>query len=168
MTVQTVSADRVRRPYPRTVSDSFKTPLPRPAYRAVMTPRFDVIGLVVSDMAASLAFYRRLGIEFPDGSEDQPHVEAELPGGLRLALDTEETIRSFHSGWRPPAGGGRIALAFLCDSPAEVDSVYEELTGAGHHGELKPWDAFWGQRYAVVHDPDGNGVDLFARLPETQ
>ncbi|WP_327432646.1 MULTISPECIES: VOC family protein [unclassified Streptomyces] len=133
-----------------------------------MTPRFDVIGLVVSDMAASLAFYRRLGIEFPDGSEDQPHVEAELPGGLRLALDTEETIRSFHSGWQPPAGGGRIGLAFLCDSPAEVDSVYEELVGAGHHGELKPWDAFWGQRYAVVHDPDGNGVDLFARLPETQ
>ena len=43
--------------------------------------------------------------------------------------------------------------------------MYEELVGAGYHGELKPWDAFWGQRYAVVHDPDGNGVDLFAPLP---
>ncbi|MFG2474664.1 VOC family protein [Streptomyces fagopyri] len=131
-----------------------------------MTPRFDVIGLVASDMAAALAFYRRLGLVFPEGAEDQPHVEAGLPGGPRLAIDTEETIRSFHPGWRPgAAGSGRMSLAFLCDSPAEVDSVYEDLVGAGHHGELKPWDAVWGMRYAVVHDPDGNGVDLFAHLP---
>jgi catechol 2,3-dioxygenase-like lactoylglutathione lyase family enzyme len=131
-----------------------------------MTPRFAVIGLVASDMAATLAFYRRLGLVFPEGAEDQPHVEAELPGGPRLAIDTEETIRSFHAGWRPPAdGGGRMSLAFGCEGPAEVDSVYEDLVGAGYHGELKPWDAFWGMRYAVVHDPDGNGVDLFAPLP---
>ncbi|MEV4449578.1 MULTISPECIES: VOC family protein [Streptomyces] len=131
-----------------------------------MTPRFAVIGLVASDMAATLAFYRRLGLVFPEGAEDQPHVEAELPGGARLAIDTEETVRSFHAGWRPPAdGGGRMSLAFGCDGPAEVDSVYEDLVGAGYHGELKPWDAFWGMRYAVVHDPDGNGVDLFAALP---
>jgi catechol 2,3-dioxygenase-like lactoylglutathione lyase family enzyme len=129
-----------------------------------MTPRFDVIGLVVSDLGASLAFYRRLGLVFPEGAESLPHVEAELPGGLRLALDTEETVRSFHTGWQPPSGGGRVSLAFRCDSPAEVDHLYEELVSAGHHGELKPWDAVWGMRYAVVHDPDGNGVDLFATL----
>ncbi|MEU5093468.1 VOC family protein [Streptomyces sp. NPDC020996] len=133
-----------------------------------MTSRFAVIGLVVSDLAASLAFYRRLGLEFPEGSEEQPHVEAELPGRLRLALDTEETIRSFHAGWEPPAGGGRVSLAFRCGSPAEVDALYEDLVGAGHHGELKPWDAVWGMRYAVVHDPDGNGVDLLAELPAGQ
>jgi catechol 2,3-dioxygenase-like lactoylglutathione lyase family enzyme len=127
-----------------------------------MSPRFDAIGLVVTDMAASVAFYRRLGFAFPEGAETQPHVEAELPGGARLLLDTEETVRSFHPGWRPPTGGTRASLALLCDSPEEVDAVYEELVAAGHHGELKPWDAFWGQRYAVVHDPDGNGVDLFA------
>ncbi|MBV2153012.1 VOC family protein [Kitasatospora sp. SUK 42] len=127
-------------------------------------PQLAFIGLVVSDMAASIAFYRRLGLVFPEGSEREPHVETELPGGLLLVLDTEATIRSFHPAWRPPTGGGRTALAFRCQSPAHVDAVYEELVGAGHHGELKPWDAFWGQRYAVVHDPDGNGVDLLAPL----
>ncbi|MGW1892926.1 VOC family protein [Streptomyces sp. NPDC002004] len=127
-------------------------------------PRFDVVGLVVSDLAASLAFYRRLGLEFPEGAESLPHVEAALPGGLRLALDTEATVRSFHPSWRPPAGGGRVGLAFRCAVPGQVDSVYAELVKAGYHGELAPWDAFWGQRYAVVHDPDGNGVDLFAPL----
>ncbi|MFE1441270.1 VOC family protein [Streptomyces sp. NPDC058739] len=127
-----------------------------------MSPRFDAIGLIVSDMTAAVPFYRRLGFDFPDGSEQQPHAEARLPGGARLMLDTEETVRSFHPGWRPPTGGHRSALALRCDGPAEVDAVYEELTGAGYHGELKPWDAEWGQRYAVVHDPDGNAVDLFA------
>ncbi|MFI9253813.1 VOC family protein [Streptomyces sp. NPDC053069] len=133
-----------------------------------MTAQFALIGVVTSDMGASLAFYRRLGLAFPEGAEEQPHVHAELPGGLNFALDTEETVRSFHPGWRPPEGGGRMGLAFRCGSPAEVDALYEDLVAAGYHGELKPWDAFWGQRYATVHDPDGNGVDLFAPLPAAE
>ena len=38
------------------------------------------------------------------------------------------------------------------------------LLAAGGRGHLAPWDAFWGQRYAVVLDPDGNVVNLFAPL----
>ncbi|QIS14995.1 VOC family protein [Nocardia arthritidis] len=129
-----------------------------------MTPQLSFIGIVVNDMTAALAFYRRLGLTFPAGSETEPHVEAELGGGLRLCLDTEDTVRSFHPEWQPPASPGRIGFAFLCASPAEVDRVYDELTAAGYHGQLKPWDAFWGQRYATVHDPDGNSVDLCAAL----
>ena len=60
---------------------------------------------------------------------------------------------------------GRVALAFALPDPAAVDAAYAELTAAGHHGELEPFDAFWGMRYATVHDPDGTGVDLFAPLP---
>ncbi|WP_399891169.1 VOC family protein [Streptomyces sp. BBFR51] len=129
-----------------------------------MTARFNAISLIVSDMAASVAFYRRLGFAFPQGSEGQPHAEAELPGGIRLLLDTEESIRSFTPGWQPPAGGGRHSLALLCDTPAEVDAFYAQLTGAGCNGEREPWNAPWGQRYAVLGDPDGHGVDLFAPL----
>lgn len=126
--------------------------------------RFDLIGLVVADMAASLAFYRRLGLDIPPDADAAPHVEVTLPGGLRLAWDTEDTVRSFLPGWKPPDGGSRAALAFRLPAPPEVDAAYAELTAAGYHGELPPWDAFWGQRYAVLHDPDGLGVDLFAPL----
>lgn len=132
-----------------------------------MTPQLDVVGIVVSDMAAAVAFYRRLGLDFPEGAQQEGHAEAALPNGMRLTLDTEAVIRSFHADWAPPTGGGRIGLAFRCADPAEVDTVYAELVDAGYHGELKPWDAFWGQRYAVVQDPDGNGVDLYAALPST-
>ncbi|CAN5657097.1 VOC family protein [soil metagenome] len=121
-----------------------------------------VIELVVADMAASVTFYRRLGLDLPPDAEQAPHVEMPLGGGLRLALDTTDTIRSFDPSWTPPSGGHRMAIAFDCGSPAEVDRAYTELVAAGVTGHLEPWDAFWGQRYAVVHDPDGNAIDLFA------
>ncbi len=88
-----------------------------------------------------------------------------LPGGVRLAWDTVETIRTFQPGFAVSRGPGRVSLAFACDGPAEVDAVYAELVGAGYEGANAPWDAPWGMRYAIVHDPDGNGVDLFAPLP---
>jgi catechol 2,3-dioxygenase-like lactoylglutathione lyase family enzyme len=129
-----------------------------------MTPQLDLIGIVVADMAASLAFYRRLGLDLPAGADNEPHVEVTLPSGLRLAWDTEEVVRSFTPGWRPPTGGHRIALAFRCGDAPAVDRGYADLVAAGYEGAVAPFDAPWGQRYAVVHDPDGNAVDLFAPL----
>ncbi len=126
--------------------------------------RMDAVGIVVADMAKALAFYRALGLQIPADADGQPHAEVTLPGGLRLLFDTEETVRSFHPDWRPVPGAGRIGLAFALPDAAAVDAAYAELTAAGHHGEMAPFDAFWGQRYAVVNDPDGNGVDLFAPL----
>jgi uncharacterized glyoxalase superfamily protein PhnB len=126
-----------------------------------VTPKLDFIGIVVEDMERSLAFYRLLGVDVPESGE--AHVEATLPNGMRVGWDTVETIRSFDPDWEPPSGGQRIGLAFLCDSPGEVDSIYAELAKAGH-GHKEPWDAFWGQRYAQVRDPDGNILDLFAPL----
>jgi uncharacterized glyoxalase superfamily protein PhnB len=129
-----------------------------------MTARFDLIGLVVENLARSLAFYRKLGFDLPPDADTEPHVEATLPGGLRIAWDTVETVRSFDPGWTAPSGGHRVALAFACDSAADVDATYRALVDAGHDGHKEPWDAFWGQRYAVVLDPGGNSVDLFASL----
>jgi catechol 2,3-dioxygenase-like lactoylglutathione lyase family enzyme len=129
-----------------------------------MAPRLDVVGLVVADMPASIAFYRRLGFGFADGADAESHVETALPGGLRLALDTIDVVQSFTPDWTAPSGGHRVALSFACDSPADVDAVYQGLVEAGNEGHLPPWDAFWGQRYASVHDPDGNAIELFAPL----
>lgn len=84
------------------------------------------------------------------------HVEASLPAGLRFTLDTEESIRSFDPAWAPPSGAHRVAVAFRCESPEDVDRLYRELTEAGAPGYKEPWNAFWGQRYAQVKDPDGS------------
>lgn len=129
-----------------------------------MTVQLNLIGLICADMPKTLAFYRRLGLALPPEADTEPHVEVTLPGGLRIAWDDEATIKSVFPDWTRPTSGHRMNLAFLCDSPAEVDELFAALTAAGYEGLKQPWDAFWGQRYAVVHDPDGNPVDLFAPL----
>ena len=126
-------------------------------------PKLDAIGLVVADMTEAMDFYRKLGLEFTMGTEADEHVEASGPGGLRIMFDTEESVKSFSS-WEAPSGSHRMALAFLCEGPAEVDRLHLELTVAGARSHLPPFDAPWGQRYATVLDPSGNAVDLFAPL----
>lgn len=126
-----------------------------------MHPTFSVIGLVVEDMDRSLAFYRRLGLEVPDGAGG-PHAEIPLPGGLKLMLDTREEVQTFDPAWSTPRGGPAVALAFDCGTADAVDATFRELVAAGAVPHLEPWDAFWGQRYATIRDPDGNGIDLYA------
>jgi uncharacterized glyoxalase superfamily protein PhnB len=132
-----------------------------------MSPQLDFFGIVVSDMARSVAFYRRLGLDFPEGAENEQHVEAPLPGGMRYALDTEDVIRAFDPDWKRPTDGHAVGGAFRCESPAEVDRLYRELLEVGATPHKEPWDAFWGQRYAQLADPDGTVVDLYAPLPES-
>ena len=125
-----------------------------------MSARLDAIGVVVSDLRRSMDFYSRLGLEFPGDAEG--HVEAPN-AGVRFMLDTEETVRSFDPDWKRPDGNS-VGVAFLCESAAEVDRLHGELVAAGAQSHKEPWDAFWGQRYAQVRDPDGHAVDLFAPL----
>ena len=129
-----------------------------------MTARFDAIGIVAADLARSLAFYRRLGLDIPAEADAEPHAEASGPGGVRIMWDTEDTVRSFDPGWERPAGGPGVSLAFRCESAGTVDALFAELVAGGAEAHREPWDAFWGQRYATLRDPDGNGVDLFAPL----
>ncbi len=127
----------------------------------MVTP--DLVGIVVQDMAAALRFYRLLGLDIPASADSEDHVEFVTPGGFRLAWDSLELIKSINSNWPEPVGH-RMGLAFKCETGAEVDAVYERLVQAGYRSHKDPWDAFWGQRYAVVVDPDGNLIDLFANL----
>lgn len=128
--------------------------------------KLDAVGLIVKDLTRSVRFYRGLGVEFPEGAEasEHGHAEAQLGGGLRLMLDTESSIATFDSTWQPPVGQPRGALAFHCGSPVAVDALFAEAIEAGGRSHNEPWDAFWGQRYAQLRDPDGNGVDLYADL----
>lgn len=131
-----------------------------------MTLSFDFIGIVARDVPASVRFYRLLGIEIPEGAELEPHVEVTLPNGMRLGWDSLETIRSFDESYEPPTGSHHVAFAFQAGNAAEVDETFVRLTGAGYVGRVAPWDAFWGQRYATIIDPDGNAIDLYASLAE--
>jgi uncharacterized glyoxalase superfamily protein PhnB len=121
------------------------------------------IGIVTADVAESARFYRTLGLDVPEPPGEEDHFEITLPNGVRLMWDTETLIKQIDPEWTPP-GSARVTLAFECDSPADVDATHRRLVEAGFRSKAEPWDAFWGQRYAQVFDPDGQSVDLFAPL----
>ena len=123
-------------------------------------PQLTAIGIVASDLARSIRFYRLLGIDVPETSEEG-HIDTFLPNGVRFMLDSEDVIRSFMPDWTRE-NGNQVSLAFECASPAEVDEVHARVVAAGFESEKDPWDAFWGQRYALLIDPDGVRVNLYA------
>ena len=123
-------------------------------------PRLGLVGIATRDMAESLRFYRLVGIDVPEGRESEPHVDVEV-NGVRFGWDTIDVLRDVYGQWEEPVGH-RVELAFACDSAEEVDATYARVLDAGFRGHREPWDAFWGQRYAIVVDPDGNLVSLFA------
>ena len=125
-------------------------------------PELNAIGIAVADLERTLRFYRLLGLDLPESTTDD-HVEATMKNGTRLMFDTEEVIRSFLPDWSR-TDGNQVSLAFECSSPAEVDEIYRRVVDAGFEGEKEPWDAFWGQRYALLGDPDGTRINLYAPL----
>jgi catechol 2,3-dioxygenase-like lactoylglutathione lyase family enzyme len=121
----------------------------------------EALGITTADMAESLRFYSLLGVALPSAGEE--HVEAEAPSRVRLMWDTEDLIRQIEPDLPSPVRR-RVVLAFRCASPAEVDETFARVVGAGFESKRAPWDAFWGQRFAYLLDPDGNTVALFAPL----
>lgn len=124
--------------------------------------KLDAIAVSATDMKKSVEFYKLLGFEFDEWDSDD-HVEPITnKGEVRLMIDSAELMTKLNGA--PPTPPNHSAFAMLCANPAEVDEVYSTITNAGFMGTTQPWDAFWGQRYATVSDPDGYKIDLFAPL----
>ena len=132
-------------------------------------PDLHMLNVVVGDMSASLDFYRRLGIVVPDGEDTTgAHVQLRMPGGLSLELDTTESARLWHAAWRTDPASVSVVIGFSLPTREAVDERYTELTAAGYPGRQPPFDAFWGARYAIVADPDGNDVGLMSPIDESR
>ena len=114
----------------------------------------DAIGIVSRDLKKSADFYRLLGVDLKMVGGDT-HYEGTTPSGIRIMLDLCPEVK--------PHGSG-VVLCFKQDSPELVDATFKTITAAGFTSVKEPWDAFWGQRYASVLDPDGNQIDIFAAL----
>lgn len=132
--------------------------------------KLDAISIITSDMPAAITFYSALGLDLVDGGPEAAHTEFSSDG-LRVLLDTEAVMLSIDAEWTRPTGGHKMSLAFDCTTAEAVDATFALLTSGDGAEQTAvagivhaPWDAFWGQRYAVVSDPDDNKVDLFAAL----
>jgi catechol 2,3-dioxygenase-like lactoylglutathione lyase family enzyme len=127
--------------------------------------RIDAVGVSSSNLKETVKFYRLLGFEFPEFKDNEDHVEPVTAlGGTRLMIDTVSMMRNILG--EAPKPGNHSSFAILYDSPAEVDAAAAKVAAAGCKVVKEPWDAFWRQRYAIVQDPDGYRVDLFAALQQ--
>ncbi|MDQ3552970.1 MAG: VOC family protein [Chloroflexota bacterium] len=122
--------------------------------------QLSMVGLMVRDMAASLEFYRRLGLDIPAGSEAKEFVEVRMESGVTIFFDTV-FADTYDPHRKRPSGGYQMMLEFFLEDNDAVVSKYEALTGFGYRGRLEPVQTF-GPYAAMVEDPDGNVVLLTA------
>jgi catechol 2,3-dioxygenase-like lactoylglutathione lyase family enzyme len=126
---------------------------------------FDQVNLVVKDMAKTLAFYRRLGVEIPESNAFRTpsgihHISIGGAGEVSMEFDSQALARRYNRGYE--AERGRVLLGFSLPSREAVDALFEDLVTHEHQALQPPYDAFWGARYAIVEDPDGNPVGLMS------
>ena len=120
------------------------------------------VGIISANPLKSVEFYQLLGVDLKKYGEHE-HYEAVTSSGLRMMLDSEKLMKLLEPSWSKQNGNG-VVLCFEQSSPENVNKLYQKFVTAGFHGIKPPWDAFWGQRYACVADPDGNQIDLFAAM----
>lgn len=125
--------------------------------------KIDAVGVSSTDLRKTAAFYGLLGFQFPEFGDDEEHLEPLTPdGSARLMIDKASLLEGILG--QAPQPGNHSSFAIQYDTPGEVDAVAAVVRAAGHAVPKEPWDAPWGQRYAIVEDPDGYKVDLYASL----
>ncbi len=128
------------------------------------SPLLNQINLIVRDLDASIAFYRRLGLDLRPSTERgwaPHHASALLPNGMRLELDTVASSRLWNPHGNHQPGGGNVLFFGLRSRPA-VDELFAAMTSAGYRAQPERTDGFWGARYAILEDPDGNPIGLMS------
>lgn len=137
-------------------------------------PVLNQLDLVVRDVDASVAFYRCLGLDIPNTAiwrtaSGAHHVDLHLPSGFTFHLNSIALTKHFDQGWPSrDASGTRAIVGFALPSREAVDARYAQLIAAGYGGPQPPYDTFWGARYAIVEDPDGNHVGLMSPWDPSQ
>ena len=105
------------------------------------------VTMFVSEMDRAVDFYESLGFKVCHGGRGEPFTSFRAgPCYINLAAGTPTS-----SLW------GRVIIYV-----SDVDAMYTRALDAGHIAETTPEDAFWGERYFHLRDPDGNEIS-FAR-----
>lgn len=124
--------------------------------------KLNAVGVTSTNLKKTTEFYALLGFEFPEFKEDEGHVETKQNGDAKLMIDSVQIVKDIIG--EDPKPGNHSSFAVQYDSPQEVNDIAKAIKEAGFAVSKEPWDAFWGQRYCVVKDPDGYMVDLYAQL----
>jgi catechol 2,3-dioxygenase-like lactoylglutathione lyase family enzyme len=125
-------------------------------------PTLNQLNIIVRDMRATVDFYRLLGLEIP-ADHDDDHVEVRLANGLLLEFDAATFVHTWDGGWDGTTGSA-VVIGFAVASREAVDAQVERIATGGFRIRQRPYDAFWGARYAIAEDPNGNGIGIMSPI----
>lgn len=134
-------------------------------------PILNQINLVCSDLDASIAFYRTLGVKIPDDAvwrtaTGAHHANASGQSAdetIDFDLDSAAFAQRWNAAWRDRTDlKGRVVIGFGVVTRTDVDDMFRKMVSAGYRGLQEPIDAFWGARYAIIEDPDGVAVGVMS------
>ena len=118
---------------------------------------FASIRIVTDDLDGLVAFYERVTGQ---RAERPAPVLARFSGpGASLAIASSATVAVL-GGALTPATNRSVFIEFEVD---DVDGHFAALRLADEDVVLGPTTMPWGNRSALVRDPDGNVVNLFSR-----
>ena len=115
------------------------------------------INLIVSDLERAKAFWLLLGYE-----STPRHPKAAVltfPSGMDVVLHEPDFARLWDPTYEGPHPGSTVIDVNL-PSRTAVDEAHERIVAAGFEPSVEPWDTFFGARYAIVRDQDGNRIGL--------
>lgn len=123
--------------------------------------KLNAVGVNAKNIEESVKFYTLLGFKFDEFAPGEDHVEAMQDSGIKLMIDSFESVVGILGEEPRPSNHSSFALEF--DTPMELNQIVEKLKEHGFKPFKEPWDAFWGQRYAIVQDPSGYLIDLYSQ-----
>ncbi|MBT1676378.1 VOC family protein [Curtobacterium aurantiacum] len=118
---------------------------------------FTSVRIITDDLEGMVAFYERVTGQ---QAERPAPVFAQFSGpGGTLAIASTATVAML-GGALTPATNRSVLIEF---EVADVDGDFAELQLSSDDVVLEPTTMPWGNRSALVRDPDGNVVNLFSR-----
>jgi len=129
-----------------------------------------MVGVLVNDMHKSVEFYRRLGVEIPEGGENQQHLGLKM-SGITFFLSTKPMAARWDPALTEASGGYRILLEFYLNTQSAVDAKYKELIDFGYESHVAPYITPFNMYFAMINDPDGNTILISGEVetaPENQ
>ena len=118
--------------------------------------RMIFVNLPVTDLDASMAFYKSIGFENNAHFTDETAACMVLSEAINVMLLTHAKWRVFTSRPIPPATSSEVMLALSCDSREAVDAMNEAAAANGGTADINPVQDHGFMYNRSLADPDGH------------
>jgi uncharacterized protein len=118
--------------------------------------RMIFVNLPVANLAASMAFYKALGLTNNPHFTDDTAACMVLSDTINVMLLTHDKWRTFTSRPIPPTSASEVMLAISCDSKQAVDAMNDAAKAHGGTPDINPKQDLGFMYSRALADPDGH------------